>query len=172
MNSFWLLVITALFPAIVAGQINCGDEQIVSLELNMIAYHGFSHGAIVIDCEGADIQLKLTTYNSSYEVIESERHPIPSLSYKSFKAAVLPLEIKSMKELSNLYMIDAPDAEITFQDRYGNFNRFLTRVPAVRGRNLLLIETIIELAKALPISEGHMAYLNSLYNDFFIYCRP
>ena len=137
----------------------------------MIAYNGFSHGTIVIDCQDDKMQLKLTTYDSGNEVIESERHPIPSLPYKEFKATILPLEIKSMKELSNLYLIDGLDAEIVYHDRYGNFNRFLTRVPALRGRNLFLIEAVIELAKSLPISAEHKSYLESLYTGYLIYCR-
>jgi hypothetical protein len=168
-----LLIITLLLvPITGTGQPGHVDQEIELLQLDLIAYAtSFSHAIIIIESDGSGMQLAITTYDFKDEVIRSERHAIPSLPYKEFKAAVVPLEIKSMKGLSNLYLVDSMTAEITFRDSHGNFNRFETRVPAVRGRNLYLIETIIELAKALPISDEHRAYLESLYDNYLIYCR-
>lgn len=172
MNHFSFFLLLLLLPAFGKGQLGCDDEQIVSLELNLITVNpSFSHGIIVIACESEGVHFRLKTFNTKDELIESERHLIPSLLYKEFKAAALPLEIKSIVSLSNLYLIDGLETEIVFQDRYGNVNRFETRVPAVRGRNLYLIESIIELANALPISPHHQAYLKSLYDNYLVYCR-
>ena len=74
MSRFFLYLLVSLLPAIGVGQLSCDDEQIVSLELNMIAYNIFSHGTIILDCDDTGVQLKLTTFDSSYEIIESERY--------------------------------------------------------------------------------------------------
>lgn len=158
---FQIVFVVGLFPVSGQGQVDCKNEQIELLELNLLpAFHAFV--TIQIACDSTNMVLSVRTFKHREEVINKMIYKIPIELYKEFKATILPLDILSMKEHVNLYMLDGLETEITFLDRFGNFNKFKTRLPMSESRNLFLIETIISLVEKLEIDRGHRDYLKKI----------
>jgi hypothetical protein len=76
-----------------------------------------------------------------------------------------------MREQENLYMNDGMGTDITFIDRFGNFNRFATKLPIRRIRNVVLIEAIVGLTEQLAAEQWIKDYLQEIREFYLKYCR-
>ena len=123
-----ICLILFLFPKISIGQIDCNNEQIVLLRLDLKpTFQDFS--IIQIECDSLFMKLNFTTYEFDGEVKTNETLKIPDELYKEFKQVILPLGIQLMRDYENIYLADGLTAEVTFLDRYGNHNYFKMRIP-------------------------------------------
>lgn len=157
-----------LLPSIGIGQMNCENDQIDLLRLDLKpAFQNWA--TIQIDCDSSRMDLNLKIYTSEGDTLSNKTHEIPIELYKEFKQKVLPLDITSMKNHSNLYMLDGLEAEITYIDWMGNFNRFVVRIPMKRIRNIILIESIISLTEQLEINEEDKKYFEELRDWYLNY---
>lgn len=156
-----LPIILFLIPLIGVGQTDCKNEPIYWLQLDLTPAFDES-STILIQCDSSKMKLHFKTYNYEDEKSINESHEIPAEIYKDFKELILLLDINSMQAKPNLYLADGLTAEITFIDRFENFNKFEMRIPMEKGRNLVLIKAIISLAKKLEIKKETKEYLNKI----------
>lgn len=160
--------INLIFPILLLGlsiqgtcQVNCKNEQIDLLRLDLApSFQDFA--TIEISCNGAGMSLIFKTFKYGGKEINHEQYDIPPDIYKEFKSAILPLGIQSMSSLQNPYLADGLIAEITFMDRYNNFNRFEIHMPIEKKRHHFLVTIIISLTEKLQILETHRYYLKSI----------
>ncbi|MEL7118188.1 MAG: hypothetical protein AAFO07_02070 [Bacteroidota bacterium] len=153
-----LLLLLILLPSILIGQIDCKNEQIDLLRLDLIP--SFQNSAIIeIKCDSSSMSLNFKILEYRGKEKSSETYTIPIETYESFKSVVLPLHIQSMFSVPNPYMSDGMLAEITFMDRYGNFNRFSMRFPMPNSSSLFLVKTILSLVEKLQINREQRDYI-------------
>ncbi|MEM9930251.1 MAG: hypothetical protein AAF840_10560 [Bacteroidota bacterium] len=103
-------------PAACMAQIDCSQEQIDFLELELKpTFQKFS--TILIECVGDTMRLNFSIYAfDKSEILFDEELVIPESAYKDFKRNVLPLEIHEIKDDLNFYLNDGLTAEVAFLD--------------------------------------------------------
>jgi hypothetical protein len=165
----FLLLFLAM-PMIGSGQIDCTEDPIALLRLDLQpAFQDWS--IIQIKCAASQMVLTFQKIELNGKVVASGSYNIPVEQFKEFKATILPLEIQSMREQENLYMNDGMGTDITFIDRFGNFNRFATKLPIRRIRNVVLIEAIVGLTEQLAAEQWIKDYLQEIREFYLKYCR-
>jgi hypothetical protein len=164
-----ILFLVLTFSSIVA-QTSYNNEVIDLIQLDLVpTKRGPSTLRIEHNPEGK--QFRFTCFNFKYEVLSTQVCTIPDSLYQNFEALVVKLDVASLEDLYHLYLIDGLSTEVTYINNEGSMNKFETRVPAVRGPNITLIEAIIELGNQLPLLPEHAGYFRYLYDDYLVYCR-
>ena len=163
---FWLVI-----PFLTLGQIDCKEEQLQLLQLKLMPSF-MKWSTIQISCDSQDIILTIENNKLSSGLVKDRKlYKVPAPLYKEFKKVILPLGIHLIPSYSNPYLSDGLTTEITYIDRYDNFNKFVTRVPKRRNQDIYLIETIIALTQKLAIDEAYREYLDNIQSWFLDYCR-
>jgi len=164
------ILLLSLCTLSVFGQTPCKNTVIDLLQLDLVPT---KRGPVTlrIECSPNGKQFRFTHFDFKYEMISTQIHPIPDSLYFAFESLVEELDVASLEDLYHLYLIDGLSTEITYTNSKGAFNKFETRVPSVRGPNLVLIEAVIDLGTQLPLQPQEASYLKYLYDDYLIYCR-
>ena len=144
-NDWVILFFLLILPISSFTQIDCRNEQIELIKLDLIPSLQ-KRSSIQIECNSSEIILTFELYDG-VKVLKKKGIKVNSLKYQGFKKNILPLDIISMTSHENPYLLDGLMAEVTFMDRYGNFNRFQNHIPMKKIRNLYLVKQIISLAE-------------------------
>jgi len=161
-----LQFIFLILPLIGMGQIHCEHEEIFVLRLDLMPYSQ-NFATIQIKCDASVMNLDFKTYEYDGKEILNKSYELPNKLYYDFKKEILSLDVLSMVDKPNPYMIHGMRAEITYIDRIDNFNKFVMVIPMQRNRNLDLIEEIIMLTHTLDLHKDHREYLDAI-NDWYL----